>query len=209
MSRYIPAGRTSEAKRRGVILQVQTEYASRPAPRITTTILDSGRVIHKIENRLERMIESLADQELAEKAIKVQHSDVLQIIRDDTTGVATSNSKASIEEACGVSTYNKLLAVQGVKQVFHLDNEGNFVSANASAVFQQTFKDVFGNIRQIIDIFVRLPETEKSRERGVYEINRGELYLASDGDDCYFVVFGEKTPGLNCEQVIKAIIDFD
>ena len=209
MSRYIPAGRTSEAKRRGVILQVQTEYAPRPAPRITTTILDSGRVVHKIENRLERLIESLADQELAEKAIKVQHFDVLEIIRDEPTATATSSSKASEEESSRESTYNKLLAVQGVKRVFHLDNDGNFVSANASAVFRQTFKDLFVNIRQVIDIFVRLPETETSRERGVYEINRGELYLVSDGDDCYFVVFGGKAHGQNCEQAIKEIIDLN
>ena len=190
-------------------MQVQTEYASRPAPRITTTILDSGRVLHKIENRLDRLIESLADQEMAEKAIKVQHFDVLEIIRDESSGTESSRSEVSKEESSGESVYNKLLAVRGVKQVFHLDYEGNFLSVNASAVFRRAFKDVFGNIRQIIDIFVRLPETETSRERGVYEINRGELYLASDGDDCYFVVFGEKTLGSNCEQVIKAIIDSD
>jgi len=153
-------------------LQVQTEYASRPAPRITTTILDSGRVIHKIGNQLERPIESPV-------------------------------------ESCDKSTYDQLMTVPGVKQVFHLDNDGNFVGAKASAEFQQAFKDVFKNIRQIVDIFVRLPEPEMSRERGVYEINRDQLYLASDGDDCYFVVFGEKTLGLNCEQAIRAIIDSD
>jgi len=209
MSRYIPAGRTSEVMRRGVTLQVQTEYASRPAPRLTTTILDSGRVIHKIGNQLERPIESPADQELAEKAIKVQHFDVLKIITDEPSGNELSTSESSKEESCGKSTYDQLLAVSGVKQVFHLDNDGNFVGANASAEFQQAFKDVFKNIRQIVDVFVRLPEPKMSRERGVYEINRGQLYLVSDGDECYFVVFGETTLGLNCEQAIRAIIASD
>lgn len=82
MATYIPAGRTSLVKRGGKDLQVQTEYAYRPYPRITTTILNGGQVLHKLEKKLERPIESIEEQNLAEAVIKKQHSEVVALISD-------------------------------------------------------------------------------------------------------------------------------
>ena len=58
-SEFIPVGRTSLVRKRGLNLQVQTEYASRPSPRITTTILSDGQVLHKVERTLKTCVSSL------------------------------------------------------------------------------------------------------------------------------------------------------
>jgi len=77
---FIPAGRTSLVKRGDQQLQVQTEYAYRPYPRITTTILNAGQVLHKLEKRLDRPIESIEEQNIAEDVIKRQHQEVVALI---------------------------------------------------------------------------------------------------------------------------------
>lgn len=64
------------------MLQVQTEYAHRPFPRITTTILKQGQVLHKVEKKLEHAIASVEEQNLAEDIMKRQHAEVLSLIQD-------------------------------------------------------------------------------------------------------------------------------
>jgi hypothetical protein len=81
-SNYIPTGRTSLVKRGELKLQLQTEYASRPAPRITTTISRDGRVLHKIERELQKTIESIEEQQHIERIIRRQHDDIAEIIRN-------------------------------------------------------------------------------------------------------------------------------
>jgi len=74
---YIPAGRTSLVKKGGLSLQIQTEYARIPAPRITTTILKNGQVLHKVQRELEYQITSLEEQASTEEIIKRQHMAVV------------------------------------------------------------------------------------------------------------------------------------
>ena len=81
-SNYIPAGRTSLVRRGDLKLQLQTEYASRPAPRITTTISRDGRVLHKIERELIKKIDSVEEQHHIERVIRRQHDDISEIIRN-------------------------------------------------------------------------------------------------------------------------------
>ncbi|MFH2050768.1 MAG: hypothetical protein ABIJ12_15135 [bacterium] len=85
MATYVPAGKTSLIKRSGITYQLQTEYAYRPYPRITTTILHEGQVIKKIERKLETAIESIEEQNRIQDIIQGQHNEVFRLIRDDST----------------------------------------------------------------------------------------------------------------------------
>ena len=85
-SNLIPNGRTSRVKKGETSLQVQTEYAYRPYPRLTTTVLNDGQVLHKIEKKLDRPIGSVEEQSEIERMIKRQHSDVVSIIEENVAG---------------------------------------------------------------------------------------------------------------------------
>lgn len=88
LSNFIPTGRTSLVKKGSVSLQVQTEYAYRPYPRLTTTILNNGQVLHKIEKKLDKPIESFDEQSVMEVRMKSQHNDVVNIIKEhDPSGL--------------------------------------------------------------------------------------------------------------------------
>ncbi len=85
MPDLIPAGKTSLVRKGTVALQVQTEYASRPYPRITTTILNQGQVLHKVEQKLEHAIANMEERTRMEQVIKQQHGEVEQLIKNSSS----------------------------------------------------------------------------------------------------------------------------
>jgi len=177
-SKYIPAGRTSEVQRRGLSLQVQTEYAERPAPRITTTILNAGQVLHKIERNLDKSIESLEEQARAEWSIKRQHAEILEIIEDSSRNLGVEIGGLTGISSRSLTIYDHLHSISGVQRVYRLDNEGNLIGGKNSESFRQAFGAVFKNLRELVDVFLRLPGVDIKREKGVFEVERDRLYVA-------------------------------
>jgi len=81
-TQFIPVGRTSRAPHNGAggELQVQTEFAPRPTPRVTTCVLVSGRLIHKHDTPLSCAITTAQDAQIVERMIGRQHSAALRIV---------------------------------------------------------------------------------------------------------------------------------
>jgi len=203
---YIPAGRTSKVERRQVSLHVQTEYAGRPMPRITTTILNGGRVVHKIERNLDKPIESPEEQARVEWSIKRQHAEIIEIIRDESKNLAIQVGTSSGPRSENLTIYDRLRAIVGVQRVYRVDNEGNVVGSSSSVQFKRAFGAVFKNIHDLIEIFMRIPGADFSREKGVYEIERDRLYLVSSGRECYFIVVNCVDERIDFEKAIKEAI---
>lgn len=196
-------------KKGETLLQVQTEYATRPGPRITTTILDNGRVLHKVERSLERAISSLDEQHRCEATLIRQHAEVIAIIEGGRDTVPSSEPVLEEEQVINLdpaSTLDRLRKVPGVQQVFRLENDGSFAASDSSSQFQKKFGAVFKNLRELLELFERTPGVGITRQQGVYEIERDRLYLASTGSECYFVVVRRVNVTTQYEQEIKAII---
>lgn len=202
---FIPAGRTSMVKKGDMQFQVQTEYAQRPAPRITTTILNSGQVVNKIERTLDHEISSLDEQARAEVALKRQHQEVIGILQEQPTEAVTA-ARNAIEGAAGESA-ERLLLIPGVQKVYALDTEGNFFSDSGSREFEQSFAPIFRSVRELMNVFSALPGSESERESGVYEVERDRLYFASVGNECYFIIVRRVNVTTNYEQEIKAALE--
>ncbi|MCX6826323.1 MAG: hypothetical protein NTV06_03495, partial [candidate division Zixibacteria bacterium] len=77
---YMPAGRTSRIVRGSTELQIQTEYAYRPTPRLTTTVFAGGQVIHKIEKELSAGTITPEDKMKIEGLLRRQHMEVVAIV---------------------------------------------------------------------------------------------------------------------------------
>ena len=201
---FIPAGRTSMVKKGELQLQVQTEYAQRPAPRITTTILNAGQVVNKIERALEHEISSLDEQARVEVVLKRQHLEVIGILQEQE--IAGQGGGHEIEGAAGESA-ERLLTIPGVQKVYALDTEGNFFSDSGSREFEQAFAPIFRSVRDLMNVFSSLPGAEGERETGVYEVERDRLYFASVGDECYFIIVRRVNVTTNYEHEIKAALN--
>jgi len=108
---------------------VQTEYAARPLPRITTTILKSGQVLHKIERTLEHPVESFEEQRKIEMGMQRQHMEVVDIIQAASLDAAMRLSAHFAPEEKPAPLEGVQLPVvvdSGVRKLYHLDNDGNF-----------------------------------------------------------------------------------
>ncbi|HHI02853.1 MAG TPA: hypothetical protein ENL22_04980, partial [candidate division Zixibacteria bacterium] len=80
---YIPAGRTSRIVQGSTEIQIQTEFASRPNPRLTTSIFSKGQVMHKVEQELQSQITSFEDKIRVEDKLRKQHFEVLKTLKDE------------------------------------------------------------------------------------------------------------------------------
>ncbi len=79
----IPAGRTSRIVQGSTEIQIQTEFASRPSPRLTTSIFSKGQVMHKVEQELQSKIISFEDKIRIEDKLRKQHFEVLKTLKDE------------------------------------------------------------------------------------------------------------------------------
>ena len=197
---------TSLVKRENVALQVQTEYAYRPTPRITTTISREGQVVHKVERSLSRPIQSLEEQSKVEITLRRQHSEIIGLIRKSPTALMAAPVAEQPPEPQPLVV--QLGAVPGVYRIYTLDNQGHFVGGGANEEFRRAFAAVFKNLTDLLDIFERLPGVGFTRRRGVYEVLRDRLYLISAGLECHFVVIGQGRAGsTDYEKTFKDILD--
>jgi len=192
-------------KKGKVSLQVQTEYSARPYPRIKTTIFDAGRVVHKIEKKLERPVDSLEERNKIEGIMKIQHQEVVSVIKDKSFEPARAGSGDQMFPSAGPSLKDQLASLPGVQRIFSLDENGNFVGSNTSSQFRKAFAAVYKGLPIIMDIFSTLPGS-RGRAKGVCEIERDRLYFASAGDKFYFVTVNRTDPAINYERSIKEII---
>jgi hypothetical protein len=206
---FIPAGRTSLVKKGDLALQVQTEYAARPNPRITTTILKQGQVLHKIERVLDRAIESFEEQRSIELGMKRQHIEVVNILQSASIDAAlnlTSQFSDAVKPPTPTGVAGRLAEIPGIRKMYHLDNEGNFRGAETSEQFKKQFSFIFKNLREMLNLFSELPGSG-TRERGVYEVEQDRLYFVSLGNECYFLLVAPDQSVPDYEAAIRGVLN--
>jgi hypothetical protein len=204
MADYIPAGRTSRIVRGPTELQIQTEYAYRPNPRLTTTVFSSGQVIHKIEKELASPITTQEDKMKIEGLLRKQHMEVMEVINSDNFLSILARDKKPASEKPKVSVGVRLAEVDGVEKIFRIDNEGNFETDTVSAEFKRKYSVVFKNLSVLLNIFRSEPGGR--REEGVYEVEHNRLYLISTGYECYFILTRRHLPDRDFEAEFHSVL---
>lgn len=205
-SDYIPAGRTSRVVKGSVEYQIQTEYACRPSPRLTTSLFSKGEIIRKIEQELPGEVTSFEDKIKVEDQLRKQHLEILKIISDRPASplLMRTPDKASEKKESIRTIIEKIAAIPGVEKIFHLDKEGNFTPQELSDEFYSRFSAVSKNLPEILNIFGLLPGGR--RETGVCEIEPERLYFASAGDGFYFILVKPNMGQAQYETEIKTAL---
>jgi len=240
---FIPTGRTASVSAGLDAVQVQTEYAPNPSPRITTTVFKKGRVLHKVEIKLKRSLATTEECKRAEAVLARQHGEVISIIKDQQECQATCMGSSIPTDLCdgpeqsaeapitpdaapetpksepsraGIAdaeaerylrtTAERLRDIPGVEYVFHLDNAGNFFGQREETQFRKSFRKLARNVRDLIDVFTKIPGSGLQREAGVFEVERDRLYVASSGEECYFVTVIPADRETDYETAIKRVV---
>ncbi len=120
-----PVGRVSAVNTAEGIYHIQTEFALRPEPRITTTVIFKGRVVHK-ENypcKLEILAEESRD--LLETILNDQHKkakESLQKQKGDLIPPDKSEKSSTPDKSQQVEIIRENLSkIKGVKEILTLD----------------------------------------------------------------------------------------
>ncbi len=145
MTNYVPAGKTSIIKRSDITYQLQTEYAYRPYPRITTTILNEGQVIKKIERKLDNPVESIEEQNRVQDIIQIQHNEVFKLIREDSP-IQKSTPEIPSQQTIETSPekIKKHIDIQKVSQPQNLLDEIEVVNVNDRKPIIERFASISG-----------------------------------------------------------------
>ncbi len=207
VTNFIPNGRTSRIKKGDASLQVQTEYAFRPYPRLTTTILTDGQVLHKIEKKLERPIESVEEQTEIERMIKRQHAEVLIIVKENSIEKPAMLKELKSADSEYLTLADRIMAIPGIQRVYDLDNEGNFMRPDIADHFKKSYAVIYKGLRELIEIFAMIPDITVTREKGVYEVERDRLYLVSCGDEICVVTVKRANDEVIYEHAIKNVLE--
>lgn len=186
-------------------MQIQTEYAHRPKPRLTTSIISGGQVIHKIQQDLKNPITSFKEKTKIEDLLRKQHFDVLNIVRNKDFELNPVDNKKSRIERKNLSLAEKLRSFKGVEKVFRLNGDGQFDSEGLSDDFRKMYSSILKSIQEVIDIFMQLPGG--SREKGIVELDRNRLYLLSTGHEYYFLLVNYDADIPALEKQIDALTD--
>jgi hypothetical protein len=185
---------------------------------LTTTVLNNGCVVHKIERQLQTPIDTVERKNQMEQMIRKQHAEILAIIR--TSALTDAMLAGKPEEpkprppktdnvyAELTSTYEKLMHVPGDPRVYALDTKGEFVEAELSKEFRQKFAPVFKNLHELLSVFVELPGVLFSREHGVCEVEQNRLYLLSTGDEMFIVYLQNPNHAIDYEKELKKTLPF-
>jgi len=198
----IPAGRTSRIVRGSTELQIQTEYAYRPKPRLTTSVISKGQIIQKIQQELSTPIATLEEKNKVEDLLRKQHMEVLNIIGSKKRKTDLTIRDKPTLEATSLSLIDRLAAIEGVEKVYRINNAGEFDSSDVSTEFKKMFSAVFKSINDILEIFSQLPGGK--REEGVCALEPNRLYLVSSGYECFFILTNPVDPEINIEKLIHA-----
>ncbi|MCK4223766.1 MAG: hypothetical protein KAX39_01215 [candidate division Zixibacteria bacterium] len=159
----IPGGLSSEASFKDTKFCVQTEFAQRPKPRVTTTISLNGEVVEKVENIWERLPQTEEDKQEIEKFLKRQHQQVLKKIREKSEKLASPEREkekvASAEEEDVVLKVNQELSgTEGVFGWVLLSKDDEII---APGISQSEIKDTVDFARRVKDLSIFLPSVTR------------------------------------------------
>lgn len=114
----LPAGLLSETRFGDTKFFVQTEFATRPQPRVTTTISIDGAVVEKVENVWDKLPQTEEEKESIETYLREQHQRVLKTIREKKGNLISFEpgkvEENPFEDAAIINLKKELSKIKGV-----------------------------------------------------------------------------------------------
>ena len=170
----LPSGRTSAIKTLNKSFILQTEFSSKPRPRIITSVALDGQVIHKIERTYEHQLETEEEIRNAEVAVVAQHQNLAKKI--ESNGADFIKQTRSIN----ISVEDRLALIPGISSV--VDIEVKLAEPNTHGIYiQSKLLCEIGDAVSTVTKMGSLKITAINSEHGKFIIDRvdGRSYLLS------------------------------
>jgi hypothetical protein len=152
----IPGGLASEASVRETKYCVQTEFAQRPKPRVTTTISINGEVVEKVENIWDNLPQTEEDRKEVETFLKKQHQQVLKNIKNKKAESVTFElkTKGSVNPQ-GTSTLTieeELSRIPGIYGWILLSADNGIKASQLSTKEKGEYSDMVWSVKNFSEL---------------------------------------------------------
>lgn len=131
---YIPPGQLGYHKIGEKVLQVQTEFATRPKPRVTSSVVVDGRIVHKADREWLDDLSSDESRQKLEAALGEQHKATMALVHERAVefiggqSVVTATPAPGYEASTFRDTIEEVLrTVPYIMALYEFDQEGQVV----------------------------------------------------------------------------------
>ena len=149
----MPGGLSSEAKLKDAKFCVQTEFAQRPRPRVTTTISRNGVVMKKVENAWEGLPQTEEEKDRIEKFLRRQHQDVIAKITrgmDEPAAPPGEPDQIAPPDRTLIGRIDRELSgIDGVLGWVHVSGEDRATSHHLPPSETERMSDLVGPLRDM------------------------------------------------------------
>jgi hypothetical protein len=175
MTKYQPPGRLSKVSGQEFLIQIQTEFAWHPHPRITTTVVLDGVVIHKIQKDWEGSLESEEEQGVVINYINKQHEEVERIVKSNRDFILNHgrSKKKDVD-------FQGILRIEGVERAFLLSADGLLTPFRDEEIELEKVK-LFESLFDLIEFVDQLTKWGPMND----------AYLVVDGDRVMIFRYGD------------------
>jgi hypothetical protein len=178
---FIPNGRLSAVEYGDEKVQIQTEFASYPRPRVTTSVVLAGRLVHKEEQAWEAETETSDGQRNLESALQRQHLEVHERVESELIELVprpqAAHSRARMPEVgdpTAAPARHPAGTTPGVLRLFIVSKSGDLLAADDSGVPAPGGTRLFVASADFIEFF---ETTEAERFNQMLTRDRDSNYL--------------------------------
>lgn len=159
---YIPSGRLSAVSRDGEKVQIQTEFATSPRARVTTSVVYRGQVVHKEESPWTVDTETPEGQRQLEESLKRQHFAVHTKVEHGEIELRPLASEAEVADVqmpsmpqlpSNSGTRHPAADTPGVMRLFIVAKNGDVLAADESGVPGASHTGIFDAAAEFIDFW--------------------------------------------------------
>jgi hypothetical protein len=196
---FIPNGRLSAVEHDGEKVQIQTEFATYPRPRVTTTVVLSGRVVLKEERPWEKETESPDGQQELESYVHKQHLEIHNRVENqDIQVVLPQAASAKVKMPSVPAARHPAAQTPGVLRLFIVSRSGDLLAADDSGVPGPGSSGLFLSVADFIEFF---ESTESERFAQMLTRQRDDNYLLVRHFGKYWGA--ELTPGADPDETMQ------
>jgi hypothetical protein len=202
---FIPNGRLSAVSHEGDKIQIQTEFALHPRPRVTTTVVLGGRVLHKEEQIWEAETETPESQEELESFLQKQHMAVHNKVEERLLEweqpQVPQAARSDVRMPESPRGRHPAARTPGVLRLFIVSRSGELLAADDTGVPSPRNAEFFRAAAEFVEFF----ETAESQRFG--------QMLTRDRDGNFLLVrhFGkywgaELAPGVDTDETLTLFL---
>jgi hypothetical protein len=169
----LPGGLASETSNQETKFCVQTEFAQRPKPRVTTTISINGEVVEKVENIWDRLPQTEEDKKEVETFLRKQHQQVLESIKnkkaESTTFGLEPNGSVDAKGSLTLKIEEELSRTPGVYGWIFLSEDNGMKAKRFSTKTKGDYSDIVRSVKHFSGMLSSDP-TLGNLQGGIMEV---------------------------------------